>query len=109
MLKDKHSFNSPTEIKLASKGTKDLSKNAYKLISFLNSDIFLEYIQILTGIKEKLLSDPYLSGGGYHEIKNGGVLKIHADFNKHPSINIDRRVNLLLYLNENWDTKWGGI
>ncbi len=49
-----------------------------------------------------LISDPYLSGGGYHEIKNGGVLKVHADFNRHPSLDLDRRVNLLLYLNKNW-------
>jgi len=55
-----------------------------------------------------LISDPYLSGGGYHEIKQGGVLKIHADFNKHPHINLDRRLNLLVYLNKNWNEKWGG-
>jgi hypothetical protein len=43
----------------------------------------------LTGIKEPLFSDGYLSGGGYHEIKNGGVLKVHADFNKHLTIDAD--------------------
>ena len=35
---------------------------------FLNSETFLLWLQELTGIKEKLISDPYLSGGGFHEI-----------------------------------------
>ena len=46
--------------------------------------------------------------GGLHEIKQGGVLKIHTDFNKHPTNNLDRRVNLLLYLNKNWKDSYGG-
>ena len=55
-----------------------------------------------------MISDPYLSGGGYHEIKNSGFLKVHVDFTKHPYLNLDRRINLLLYLNTNWDNNWGG-
>lgn len=107
-LKNNRSFNEHKQIKYGSIGFEDLSKNAFKLIAFLNSDIFIKYLQKITGIKEPLISDPYLSGGGYHELKNGGVLKVHADFNKHPLLDLDRRVNLLLYLNKNWDEKWGG-
>jgi Rps23 Pro-64 3,4-dihydroxylase Tpa1-like proline 4-hydroxylase len=107
--KDKIShFNNLIENKFASKNIDVLSPSAFNLISFLNSEFFLKYLQNLTGIKELLISDPYLSGGGYHEIKRGGVLKIHADFNMHPHINLDRRLNLLIYLNKNWDEKWGG-
>ena len=107
-VKNKRSFNEPKQIKFGSIGFENLSNSANKLISFLNNDIFLKYLQELSGIKETLISDPYLSGGGYHEIKNGGVLKVHADFNRHPSLELDRRVNLLLYLNKNWNEKWGG-
>ena len=74
----------------------------------LNSDIFLTYLQKLTGIKEKLFSDPYLLGGGYHEIKKGGFLDVHADFNKYKDVNLDRRINLLLYLNRDWNIEWNG-
>ncbi len=101
-------FNDKTSYKFASKGFKDLSPEGVKLISFLNSDIFLEYLQELTGIKETLISDPYLVGGGYHEIKSGGFLKTHVDYTKHSKIGIDRRINLLLYLNKNWIKDWGG-
>jgi len=107
-VKSRIEYKNSREIKFASKGSVDLSPKAFELISYLNSDLFLAYLQKLTGIEELLISDPYLSGGGYHEIKNGGVLKVHADFNKHPSMNLDRRVNLLLYLNPGWKKEWGG-
>ena len=107
-LKNKIEFQNQMEIKFASKGSSELSPAAKDLIGYLNSDLFLEYLQNLTGIKETLISDPYLSGGGYHEIKSGGVLKVHADFNKHPNLDLDRRLNLLLYLNKDWESSWGG-
>lgn len=107
-LNHKIEFSNQKEVKFASSGSSELSPSAKVLINFLNSDIFLEYLQRLTGISEPLISDPYLSGGGYHEIKTGGVLKVHADFNKHPKLDLDRRLNLLLYLNKDWDSSWGG-
>ena len=54
------------------------------------------------------MSDPYLMGGGLHEIKRGGVLKVHTDFNRHPIFNLDRRINVLIYLNKNWKKEYGG-
>ena len=107
-VKSRREFKTSRETKFISNSSADLSPKAFELISYLNSDIFLTYLQKLTGIKEILISDPYLSGGGYHELKNGGMLKVHADFNKHPSINLDRRINLLLYLNPGWKKEWGG-
>ena len=68
-IENKRSFNEPKQIKFGSIGFENLSNAANQLISFLNNDIFLKYLQQLTGIKEPLISDPYLSGGGYHEIK----------------------------------------
>lgn len=108
LLPRKIEFSNQREVKFASEGFEFLSKSALPLVSFLNSDIFLKYLQTLTGIQEYLISDPYLSGGGYHEIKSGGFLKVHADFNKHPHLNLDRRLNLLLYLNKDWASEWGG-
>ena len=107
-LENKIVFNDQKQIKFASKGSSDFSPTAKELIWQLNSDIFLKYLQDLTGIKETLISDPYFAGAGYHQIKKGGLLKVHADFNKHSMINLDRRLNLLLYLNKNWDPSWGG-
>ncbi|MFD2145323.1 2OG-Fe(II) oxygenase [Mucilaginibacter antarcticus] len=36
------------------------------------------------------------------------MLKIHADFNKHETTWLDRRINLLVYLNKDWDECYGG-
>ena len=71
-------------------------------LNFLNSQPFLHFIQILTGINETLLGDPYFEGGGLHQIIRGVYLKVHADFNKHKLTGLDRRVNILIYLNKNW-------
>ena len=101
-------FNNANEIKFAGKGMGILSPAALYLTSYLNSDLFLNYLNTMTGIQEPLISDPYLAGGGYHEIKRGGLLKVHADFNNHPKLTLDRRLNLLVYLNKDWSDDWGG-
>ena len=43
-----------------------------------------------------------------YEIKRGGVLKVHTDFNRHPNLSLDRRINVLIYLNKNWKEEYGG-
>ncbi len=73
----------------------------------LNSAQFLQFVEKLTGIDD-LLSDPYYVGGGLHETARGGHLSIHADFNIHPRFKLLRRLNLILFLNEDWDDDYGG-
>jgi Rps23 Pro-64 3,4-dihydroxylase Tpa1-like proline 4-hydroxylase len=102
-----YNFKNANENKLATKGEYKLSNNAREFIRFLNSQVFLDFLSNLTGI-ENLIPDPYLAGGGYHELKPGGFLKIHSDFNKHPSTHLDRRINVLVYLNKNWKSEYGG-
>jgi len=105
---DSMEFNNSNERKFAGKGELSFGPQTRAFMHFLNSAPFLEFIQSITGIDEKLLGDPYFIGGGLHEIKRGGVLKIHADFNKHKLTGLDRRVNVLIYLNKEWNEKYGG-
>ena len=77
------------------------------LLTELNSAPFLEALERLTGIPQ-LISDPQFIGGGQHQIGEGGMLKIHADFSSHEVYGLDRRLNLLLYLNEGWRPEWKG-
>lgn len=56
----------------------------------------------------KLMSDPYYSGGGLNLSEKGGLLDIHVDGNYHDASGLNRRVNLLYYLNPNWSESWGG-
>lgn len=105
---DTKQFNDKTSIKSASRGEELFDENTKRLMYFLNSEEFLIWLQELTGIKEKLIPDPYFEGGGFHEISKGGFLKIHADYNYHPETKLDRRINLLIYLNKDWEDSYGG-
>ena len=108
--KDKNDikYENPNEMKLATKGEYRFGPNTREFVHFLNSQPFLEFLQNLTGIQETLIPDPYYEGGGFHEIKPGGYLKMHVDFHKHKLTNLDRRLNILVYLNENWKEEYGG-
>ena len=107
--KDSISYKDQKQIKFAGKGENDFGEETKSFMHFLNSEPFLVFLQILTGIEEPLTSDPYFFGGGQHEIKRGGLLKVHADFNKHPQLKLDRRINVLVYLNKDWKEEYGGF
>lgn len=44
-----------------------------------------------------------LVGGGYHQIRPGGLLSVHTDFTVSPATGRYRRLNLLVYLNRDWN------
>ncbi|MEM9290133.1 MAG: 2OG-Fe(II) oxygenase [Acidobacteriota bacterium] len=74
----------------------------------LCSDEFCAWLSKLTGI-DGLMADPSLEGGGMHQTERGGFLNIHADFTMHHHRpRWQRRVNLILFLNEGWEDSWGG-
>jgi len=74
----------------------------------LNSPAFVSWLSQLTGISG-LVPDPSLEGGGLHQCGRGGFLNVHTDFSAHHyHKNWRRQVNLILYLNPNWQPEWGG-
>lgn len=88
--------------------TPQLPAHLTECISYLNSDSFLKYLSGLTGINN-LVADPELRSGGVHRTGRNGFLNIHADFTVHPNLpNLQRRLNLLIYLTPNWLAEWGG-
>ncbi len=104
---DWQKFDAGTEKKLASKLEQQLGDRTRKFIWALNSQVFISFLETLTGI-DGLIPDPHLMGGGLHQIVPGGFLKVHADFNRHERLRLDRRLNLLLYLNRDWKEEYGG-
>lgn len=100
-------FENPNEFKLASKGEYRFGPQATEFAHFMNSQPMLDFLSQLTGI-QNLIPDPSFEGGGFHQILPGGFLKIHADFNKHRMTGLDRRLNVLVYLNEDWEESYGG-
>lgn len=61
----------------------------------------------MTGI-DALLPDTYFNGAGFHETSRGGKLGVHADFRIHGQLNVQRRIDLPIYLNETWQDEWRG-
>jgi Rps23 Pro-64 3,4-dihydroxylase Tpa1-like proline 4-hydroxylase len=79
-----------------------------EILEQLNSPRFVRIVEELMGT-EHLFADPSLEGGGLHQSTTGGFLNIHADFTVHPhNRKWQRRANLLLYLNEDWQPEYGG-
>ena len=101
-------FENASEKKLGNYARlEELSEPIRSFLAALNGPRMLEFLETLTGI-DGLIPDPYFGGGALHQIVRGGFLKVHADFNWHPKLRLDRRLNVLIYLNRGWRAEWGG-
>jgi Rps23 Pro-64 3,4-dihydroxylase Tpa1-like proline 4-hydroxylase len=100
-------FDNEKEKKLGYTYKSEVGPRLQDFLYFMNSAHVLEFLQQLTGI-EGLISDPYYGGAGPHQIVRGGFLNVHADFNWHPLLRLDRRLNLIVYLNQDWKEEYGG-
>jgi Rps23 Pro-64 3,4-dihydroxylase Tpa1-like proline 4-hydroxylase len=76
----------------------------------LNSPEFIKYLEKITGIENLITNDITLQGAGIHRIKNGGYLQLHTDFNSYHNHygKLDRRINLLIYMNPEWKEEYKG-
>lgn len=101
------SFDRPQERLKFSFQPERLPTYTRNLFYTLNSKPFVMFLEELTGI-DGLIPDPYFAGGGIHMVANGGHLDIHADFDHHGKLNLERRLNVLLYLNKDWKEEYGG-
>ena len=100
-------FENATEKKLGYWHESQLRPAIQLFLYEMNSAPMLQFLEALTGI-QGLVSDPYYGGAGPHQIECGGFLKVHVDFNLHPLLKLDRRLNMLVYLNKDWEEEYGG-
>ena len=95
------------ELKTTSRGIDGLSIFTQLFCLWLNSKHFISAIESIVGINN-LVGDPVFHGAGLHEMYQGGWLEMHADYTKHFTMPLMRRINMLVYLNQDWDVSWGG-
>jgi Rps23 Pro-64 3,4-dihydroxylase Tpa1-like proline 4-hydroxylase len=93
--------------KMAFDAVEKLPPSIRDVLYFLNTRPMLKFLQTLTGI-QSVLPDPNYVGGGLHQIRPGGLLEVHADFSYHNGLRLDRRINVLIYLNKDWKEEYGG-
>lgn len=104
---ESRSFDREQERYKASFNPDYLTPAARSFFYSLNSRPFVQFLENLSGIKG-LIPDPHFLGGGFHETRNGGHLSVHADFNLHKPMHLERRLNVLIYLNRDWTLDYGG-
>ena len=81
-----------------------------RLFRELNSIQFIKFLEKLTGINNLITNNTKLRGAGIHRIKNDGYLQLHTDFNSYykNGIKLDRRINLIIYMNPKWKEIYNG-
>lgn len=103
--KEFRALNENLKIQVTDKET--FPESVQRLNEVLSSHEFREILARITGI-DHLLADPLLQGGGMHLMGSGGRLDVHVDFNLLRPGNLHRRLNILVFFNEEWREEWGG-
>ena len=100
-------LESKAQIKYTTQTDKTLPKTIRDFLFYLNSSNMIDWLEEITGISG-LIPDPHFDGAGPHMIARGGHLGLHTDYNRNRRLGLDRRLNMLLYLNPDWKEEWGG-
>ena len=102
-----HKYYNPIEIKYANDNINNMDEDIQKLFYILCTDEIINLFKKISGI-DNLEYDPYLHGAGLHAHPRNGRLNMHLDYEKHPYMEKERRLNLILYLSKNWKDEWNG-
>lgn len=102
-----HKYDNPIERKYARDDIMNLPAIKH-VFETLQGEPAVDLMRQVTDIPD-LTTDPYLHGAGLHAYPRGGKLDMHLDYSIHPHTGMERRVNLIVYLNEQWQSdEYGG-
>lgn len=101
-------YNSPLEIKQAGNHWDKFPPTTYQTFFYLLSTEFTDILQKKLNVSHNIFADIGLHGGGYHLHQTGGKLNVHLDYSIHPKLGLQRKYNIIIYLNPNYQTGWGG-
>lgn len=102
-----HKYHNPLEIKYANDNINNMNIDIKTLFYILCTNEIINLFKKISGI-DNLEYDPYLHGAGLHAHPRNGRLHMHLDYEKHPYIEKERRLNIILYLSKDWKDEWNG-
>ncbi len=100
-------YNNAIEYKKTLNQWDKFDSKVYQAFTYLSSRAFTDYLIDVLGIPG-LEPDVGLHGGGLHYYPPGGKLNPHIDYSHHPKLKYRRKINILIYLNKDWQTSHGG-
>jgi len=100
-------YENPLEVKYALDDFELMDPLIQNIFYALSHDKIINKLRNIFNISN-LEFDPFCHGGGLHMHPKYGRLNIHLDYEKHPITNKQRRLNIILYLNDMWNNDWNG-
>lgn len=100
-------YNNPIENKKVMNRWDKFPATTYQAFTFLGREYFTDIMKSLV-VSEHLWMDHGLNGGGWHMHGRGGNNNVHLDYNIHPKLNEQRKLNIIIYLTKDWNPEWEG-
>lgn len=100
------SYQSAWQVKKACNNWNLFPKVTYDTFAYLCSNSFVQALS--QKFNTQLYPDIGLHGGGWHAHASGGVLDPHLDYSIHPKLGLERKINLLVYVEPNMRGVFGG-
>ena len=101
-----HRYKNALEDKKMLNGWNHFNALQYRVFTELNSPAFVGVLEKMVG--HKLYPDHGLHGGGLHIHADGGNLNPHLDYSIHPKTGLQRKINMIIYLERDYREEWGG-
>lgn len=102
-----HKYENPIEVKYTYDDINFLDIELKNYFYYLSTEEVINLIKSISNINN-LEYDNYLHGAGLHLHPRYGRLNLHLDYEKHIYSGKERRLNIILFMNKEWDKNWNG-
>jgi Rps23 Pro-64 3,4-dihydroxylase Tpa1-like proline 4-hydroxylase len=104
---DWYKYENPIEFKYTYDKINNVDERIKNFFYYLSSEMMVDIFRKITNIPD-LTYDEYLHGAGLHCHPKNGRLNVHLDYEKHPITGKERRLNIIYFLNKDWENEWNG-